>query len=175
MPGKEALNHICKTDRCSVPSAIEQLRCALSDGAVTGRLTDANLPRGAIYSSMMLMSMFDCIPAPERWQDAKIRPDGTVQFFDHPYYEFAIFEEDVLRVWPAQPQPSVPINRKKARPVEDGAREALSVLWPNGIPAGLKAKDRNNKIRNWLRQQGYSSSTDEGLARAVQRALKPRA
>ena len=33
--------------------------------------------------------------------------------------------------------------KKQARPIDDGIRDALAALWPNSIPRGLKAKDRN--------------------------------
>ena len=57
-------------------------------------------------------------------------------------------------------------------PVFGGIREAIAALWPSGIPKGLKAKDRNNRIADWLKQNGRSVPSGSGLARAVQRALK---
>jgi hypothetical protein len=43
---------------------------------------------------------------------------------------------------------------------------------PSGIPKGLKTKDRNNHIADWLKQNGRSVPSGSGLAKAVQRALK---
>ena len=54
-----------------------------------------------------------------------------------------------------------------------GIHEAIAALWPSGIPKGLKAKDRDKRIADWLKQDGRSVPSGSGLARAVQRALKP--
>jgi hypothetical protein len=51
-----------------------------------------------------------------------------------------------------------------------GIKEAIAKLWPNGFPAGLTAKERNNRIIDWLRTQGLSVSGD--ISRTVQRAIK---
>jgi hypothetical protein len=83
--------------------------------------------------------------------------------------------EDVLGLWleakepPAAPK-AVP---KRARPVEEGVLEAIRALWPNGIPRGLKAKQRDNEIHKWLKTNGRSVGTDASpsFSRAVQRVL----
>lgn len=51
-----------------------------------------------------------------------------------------------------------------------GVLEAIHQLWPDGIPNGLTAKDRDNAIRDQLSKTGGSVPQD--LARAVQRALR---
>ena len=53
-----------------------------------------------------------------------------------------------------------------------GILEAIDQLWPNGIPKGLVAKDRDNAIRRRLEEN--KSSVPQNLARAVKRALKAR-
>jgi hypothetical protein len=53
-----------------------------------------------------------------------------------------------------------------------GIFEAIDQLWPNEIPKGLTAKERNNAIRAQLEKNGSSIPRD--LPRAVQRALKAR-
>jgi hypothetical protein len=54
-----------------------------------------------------------------------------------------------------------------------GIAEALKKLWPNGVPEGLSAKDRNRAIIRWLGDAGYSLPTNP--ERAIQRVLKVRA
>jgi hypothetical protein len=49
-----------------------------------------------------------------------------------------------------------------------GVMLAIKELWPEGIPAGLTAKDRNLQIRRWQRENNLSQSSD----RTIQRALK---
>ena len=51
-----------------------------------------------------------------------------------------------------------------------GTEEAIKQLWPNGIPKGLRAKDRNKMIVDRLKHNGASIPQD--VPRAVQRALK---
>jgi hypothetical protein len=53
-----------------------------------------------------------------------------------------------------------------------GIVEAVDQLYPNGIPEGLAAKDRNNAIINHLRGKGYS--VPKSPERAIQRVLKQR-
>jgi len=50
-----------------------------------------------------------------------------------------------------------------------GIIEAIKHLWPTGFPVGLRAGDRNNQIREWLRTNGHS--IPQALERAIQRAL----
>ena len=51
-----------------------------------------------------------------------------------------------------------------------GISEAISQLWPNEIPKGLSAKDRNNAIIDRMRQNG--SSIPNSPERAIQRVLR---
>jgi hypothetical protein len=53
-----------------------------------------------------------------------------------------------------------------------GISEAISQLWPNEIPKGLSAKDRNNAIIDRMRQNG--SSIPNSPERAIQRVLQTR-
>ena len=50
-----------------------------------------------------------------------------------------------------------------------GIIEAIKHLWPTGFQVGLRAGDRNNQIREWLRTNGHS--IPQALERAIQRAL----
>lgn len=86
-----------------------------------------------------------------------------------------VWREDVLREWPEHShspaaQPASNAQRSRPRPIEEGVVQAIRDLWPNGIPGGLKAKERNNKIVARLKENGASIPTD--VSRAVQRALK---
>jgi hypothetical protein len=51
-----------------------------------------------------------------------------------------------------------------------GAMEAINQLWPDAIPKGLSAKDRNNLIVHQIERNGGSVPT--APARLIQRALK---
>ena len=53
-----------------------------------------------------------------------------------------------------------------------GIAEAINHLWPNGIPTGLSAKDRNKAVIDWLGENGCSLPTNP--ERAIQRVLKQR-
>ena len=55
-----------------------------------------------------------------------------------------------------------------------GIEEAIDQLWPDGIPKGLRAKDRNELIRKQVILNGGSVLSPDGFARAVQRVLKKR-
>jgi hypothetical protein len=49
-----------------------------------------------------------------------------------------------------------------------GVEQALDHLWPDKIPEGLSAKDRNNTVHKWLVDNKLS--VPGNIARAVQRA-----
>jgi len=51
-----------------------------------------------------------------------------------------------------------------------GVTEALNQLWPEGIPEGLTAKERNQQVFDRLKRNG--SSIPKDIARAVQRVLQ---
>jgi hypothetical protein len=53
-----------------------------------------------------------------------------------------------------------------------GIAEAIDQLWPDEIPKGLTAKDRNTAILKWLRLKNYSVPSQP--ERAIQRVLKAR-
>jgi hypothetical protein len=185
MSGKDALDFIRKADTgCSAADAIDQLRRAIvnravgatiSTRAVGARLKDMK-PVPVPMGSSPMQPHSASLPSPAMWQRAKIRSDGSVQFdLKGPWLPFEVIRSHVLRIWGGQrAPPSYPRQREKARPIDDGIREALSALCPPRTHPPLKAKERNQKIVEWLKAQGYSIPRGGGLARAVQRAMKPR-
>jgi hypothetical protein len=58
----------------------------------------------------------------------------------------------------------------RSRPISDGIRLAINALWPDGIPAGVRAKVRDTQILQWLKRNDKSISTN--ISRAVERVLK---
>jgi hypothetical protein len=54
--------------------------------------------------------------------------------------------------------------------ISDGILLAIDDLWPDEIPKGLRAKDRNKKILEWLKDHKKSIPTDP--SKAVQRVLR---
>lgn len=53
-----------------------------------------------------------------------------------------------------------------------GVEQALDHIWPDKIPEGLSAKERNNTVREWLIAKRLSVPND--IAKAIQRALNAR-
>jgi hypothetical protein len=102
------------------------------------------------------------------WQSGTaVAPDGTVYWSlmgDQPHTMAAPTELAAASSEPAMAGRGA---------IAQGIREAITMLWPSGIPRGLKAKDRDNQILNWLKSKGYSFPGDNSLPRQVQRALKP--
>jgi hypothetical protein len=102
-------------------------------------------------------------------------PGGEEIFFSSYGKGIEVWREDVLREWPersrpppAQPTSNIPLRHP--RPIEEGVVQAIRDSWPNGIPAGLKAKERNNRIIARLKENGASVPGD--VSKAVQRALR---
>jgi hypothetical protein len=53
-----------------------------------------------------------------------------------------------------------------------GVEQALDHIWPDKIPEGLSAKERNSTVREWLVAKRLSVPRD--IAKAIQRALNAR-
>ena len=87
-----------------------------------------------------------------------------------------IYRKDLLKLWPEHQEGETrnlrPDNTKTSgsRPISDGINKAIDALWPQGIPQGLRAKDRDREILRWLKENNKSISTNIG--RAVERVLK---
>jgi hypothetical protein len=88
-----------------------------------------------------------------------------------------VCRRDVLELWPERQKnttrPALPGSnaaQRRHKPISDGIRLAIMDLWSGEIPAGLKAKERDNQILAWLKRNQRSTSTN--ISRAVQRVLK---
>jgi len=87
--------------------------------------------------------------------------------------------EQVVQQWPSSVRAPLPNDRStdldsKSGPGAKtrGIAQAIGQLWPNGIPKGLSAKDRNRAVIDWLGANG--SSVPLSPERAIQRVLKAR-
>jgi len=172
MPGKEALDFIRKAvPDCSAADAIAQLRTAIVHRAVGARLKDMKrVPMGSSPIGVPSESN----PRPRMWLQAEIRLNGSVRFDRKgPWRPFEVIRENVLRVWYCQPASNSDREQHvRARPSIDGICEAISALWPERIPAALRAKERDQRILMYLKERDHRVPQGSGLARAVQRALK---
>lgn len=170
MTGKEALVHICEADKCSIDSAIDQIKRAVIDYVIAVRFSGKELPR---------LRRDHCLYLPPGhfpfgldnykrylFEVAQICKDATIKFGpEEDWQPFEIRREDVFRTWPT-------VQYHKQAPIREGISEAKEALWPNGIPKGLKAKERDNRVGQWLETKGYSVPSGNGLSRAVQRVIK---
>ena len=109
MPGKEALEHIKRADRCSDSEAVAQLRAAVLDHAVpirfqgrsTPRLPKRHplgffLPQGGPGGSPILSVNWRDLLLPT----AQFRMDGMVKFSKTRWQPFEVRRNEVLRYWP---------------------------------------------------------------------------
>lgn len=111
-------------------------------------------------------------------------PSASGQDGEAGYYrvitDVLLSREQVERQWPsassAAPMPNdhpSDIDSKSGLGAKSrGIGQAIDELWPNGVPKGLTAKERNRAILEWLVRN--ECSVPMSLARTIQRALKAR-
>lgn len=80
--------------------------------------------------------------------------------------------EDVLKHWPEQQKEAAAPRRSRSRAKADAVDLALAALYLDGVPEGLIAKERDEQVRQWLKEHGKSIPAD--IAKAIQRAFKRR-
>lgn len=115
---------------------------------------------------------------------SRVRIPSTASKGGEPAYHRVIHDvllprEQVVRQWPSDRRSPLPDNRPSAVGSKAGLgakalgiEQAIQQLWPNGIPQGLSAKDRNRRILVWLKSNGCS--VPKSPERAIQRVLKAR-
>jgi len=138
----EAAAHVEATKKCYREKAIDLLRQA-ADGLKLKSRTVNSSPR---------------------W----VHIAGEKAFHSDGGQRIELYRKDVLALCESKSTP--PKIRSGA--ISDGIRLALNALWPDANPAGVRAKERDNKIRAWLEQNDKSIPTD--ISRACQRVLKAR-
>jgi hypothetical protein len=125
MPGDEAIQHIQAAERRTEADAINELKDAITHGAVGARLSGRSIfPPGADKSithhtgpgsTPVLSPGSRQNPSLKNWQTAEIRADGTANFYGRgtPDYRFEVLRENVLRIWPDS-QRSTALHENKA-------------------------------------------------------------
>jgi hypothetical protein len=67
--------------------------------------------------------------------------------------------------------PEIGSAQRRVQPISDGIALAIKELWPEGIPKLLRAKDRNDKVHEWLISRGIIGKSED-VSRTIQRVLK---
>ena len=88
---------------------------------------------------------------------------------------------DLFAVFPRPSTPTITASRKLAPQPSfksesgtgaksRGVLEAMNQVFPDGIPDGVTAKDRDNRVMKWLKEN--NRSVPAGLSRMIQRVLQ---
>jgi hypothetical protein len=84
----------------------------------------------------------------------------------------SIRRDDVMRLLPISNDLDAKVlkpNIASQAPSLELAKLAINKLWPDGVPRTVKAKERNNEIVTWCKNNGYSSSPS---TRTIVKAVK---
>jgi hypothetical protein len=158
MSGKEALLHIVQVDGCTFPEAVKQLAAAIRDKRV-----GASWVRGRGGTRFVFFNTTGITRSGEATKRT-LSPDfSTTHEAQH---AFDVMRASVLRIWPVRTDAPVPVVVKpetkrshetaRPRPIHDGIKKAIDAIWPDGVPAGLKSKERDLQIRAWLGSNRHS-------------------
>jgi hypothetical protein len=144
MSFNEALTHVEATQKCYEELAIRLLQQAADSLKIRSRAVQGS-PRWVVSG------------------DKYFADDGR---------DLQFCREDILTLWPEQRKEGAAPGRSRigSGAISVAVHLALEALWPNGVPEGLRAKERNEKVLEWLKDNNKSVPTD--LAKAVQRVLK---
>jgi hypothetical protein len=146
----EAATYVEATVGCYREKAIDLLRQA-ADGLKVKSRTVNSSPRWIVDSDIA----------------------GNEIFYSDHGKRIELYRDDVLKLWPKHHRKdatqSTPLKTRSSA-ISDGIRLAMNNLWPGGIPEGVRAKERDNQIREWLKDN--RKSIPENVPRAVQRVLK---
>jgi hypothetical protein len=78
--------------------------------------------------------------------------------------------EDVLKHWPEQQKEAAAPRRSRSGANSVALDLAPHALWHGKVPEGLRAKERNKQVLQWLKDHNKSIPRDP--PKAIQRALK---
>ena len=105
------------------------------------------------------------VQSPPRWVvsgDKYCEDDGR---------DLQFCREDVLKLWPQQEKEAAAPSRSRigGGAISVGVRLALDALWPDGVPEGLRAKDRDTQVVQWLKdnKKKYSRGRIEGRPKSA--------
>lgn len=135
-----------------------------------------------VASGLDATGQISIIPAHE-WSYLRLAcgRDGTdyIHFAHNPfgqtYRNVTVPRSAVLAHWPAvsSPQIIVPPERTITPTLQgkggklEATRQALATLFPEGVPLGLKAKERLARVNDWHRQRGNSQVSLTTVLRAL--------
>jgi hypothetical protein len=138
----EAAAYVEVTKKCYREKAIDLLRQAADDLKLKSRTVSSS----------------------PRWVVSHIAGQKAYHLGDGQRIELC--RKDVLALCESKSTPP----KMRSAAISDGIHLAINDLWPDGIPAGVRAKERDNQILEWLK--GNDKSTPTNISRAVQRVLK---
>jgi hypothetical protein len=162
MRGDEAIQHIQAAERCTEADAIDQLKSAVSHGAVGARLSGRPIfPPNADKSffhnpgpgkTPVTSPGSRQNPSLENWGRARIRVNGTANFYGAgtPDYPFEVLRENLLRIWPNK-QHSSALNENKA------LQWLVSDFKDRGVKAISKSERRDHAVKEFgISESGFN-------------------
>lgn len=65
----------------------------------------------------------------------------------------------------------IALKKPRPRPMTYAVAKAIAAMWPNGLPPGMRAKERDWQVRRHLEANGVRVLSDAAVRRAVERVL----
>jgi hypothetical protein len=140
----DALAHVEATQKCYQEMAIRLLQQAADSLMIRSRTVESS-PRWVVSG------------------DKYYEDDGR---------DLQFCREDVLKLWREQKKEADAPRRSRRGATSVAVDLALDAEFPGGVPEGLRAKERNDRLLQWLGKNNKSIPRD--LPKAVQRAIKRR-
>jgi hypothetical protein len=153
IPLEDAVTYVEATQQCYREKAADLVRQAVDNLKLKSRTVNSS-PRWIVSEVAGAEAYYS-----DRGKRIEVSRKGLLELFPER-------QSDAT-----QAPPVIGSAQRRLQPISNGIASAIKELWPEGIPELLRAKDRNDKIHEWLISLKIIGKFED-VSRTIQRVLK---